>query len=107
MSDPRELSEPEFEACWANPMKDVTDGASIAINIWPYVDALDPIKIGVQAIFDVTYVYQDARARFHHVLVETDQENVILVIVIDLNAQAVLGHHLLDMNIKYGISTSH
>jgi len=104
---PRLLTEAEFDACWALPMKDVTGSVENAINIWPYVDAIDPVSICVKTILDVTYVYRDAQARYDHVIVETDQENVVLVIVVDIDKAAVFGHHFLDLNIKYGLSTQH
>jgi len=107
MTETRALFEREFEQCWSQPMRNVSDGVPKAINIWPYVDALNPTDIGVKRILDVSSVYRDSLERYDHVLIETDLENVILVVVVDVAAEAIFGHHLLDLNIKYGPSTPH
>jgi hypothetical protein len=37
-------------------------------------------------------------------MVATGTQNVHLVVVVDLDADQVHGHHLLDLNAKYGIT---
>ncbi|MFI7558275.1 hypothetical protein [Micromonospora echinaurantiaca] len=39
-----------------------------------------------------------------HVLVDCETPNVFLVLVLDLHASSVLGHHLLDLNRLYGLA---
>jgi hypothetical protein len=56
----RRLSKEEFSACFAQPMSDVTAHANAAVDIWPYVDALDLDELGIPSINDVHYVYRDA-----------------------------------------------
>jgi hypothetical protein len=100
----RELSEEEFLACAAAPMRDVSAEAKNVVDIWPYVDLLDPQSLGVSEIGDVAYVYRDVKGRFGHVLAATDRHNVFVAVIVDLVGSAVLGHRLLDMNREYGIT---
>ena len=103
----RELSEEEYKACFTQPMSDVTAHANSTVDIWPYVDALNLDELGIPYINDVHYVYRDAHGRFDHVLIGTGRFNALLVIVVDLAADAVFGHILLDLNKQYGIRGGH
>jgi hypothetical protein len=40
---------------------------------------------------------------FEHVLIRCDTPNVFLVLVLDLRAETVMGHHLLNLNKLYGL----
>ena len=40
---------------------------------------------------------------YQHVLVECDTADVFLVLVLDVPARTVTGHHLLDLNQVYGL----
>jgi hypothetical protein len=105
LTAPRELGAAEFAACFDEPMVDVTDDedAGADIDIWPYVDALDPTAYGVQAFDDVDRVYQDARGRYDQILVATDRPDIFLVVVVDVRTSTILGHRLLDLNVEYGL----
>ena len=105
MTAPRELSAAEFAACFDEPMVDVTDDedADLDIDIWPYVDALDPATYGVESFDDVDRVYQDARGRYDQIIIETDRPDIFLVVVVDVRSQSIFGHRLLDLNVEYGL----
>jgi hypothetical protein len=49
------------------------------------------------------HVWLNAAGTYEHIVFETNHKRVYLVIVHDLKAHAVLGHHLLDINEKYGL----
>lgn len=85
-------------------MSDVTAEANAAVDIWPYVDALDCNELGIPGINDVRYVYRDADCRFDHVLIGTGRFNALLVILVDLASGAIFGHFLLDLNKEYGLA---
>jgi hypothetical protein len=104
---PRSLTEDEFKACFAEPMRDVTAEAEAQIDIWPYVDSLDLEALGVPHLNDVRRVYRDGLGRYDQVLIGTGRFNAVLVVVVDLREQAIAGHHLLDMNKAYGASGDH
>ena len=87
-------------------MSNVTEQAEAAVDIWPYVDALNLDELGIPYLKDVHYVYCDARERFDQVI-GTGRFNALLVIVIDLQAKVVFGHIILDLNPEYGVSGGH
>lgn len=103
----RKLSEEEFRACCASPMKDVTASAGPAIDIWPYVHSLDLDDLAIPSLNDVHYVYRDAPERFDQVLIGTGRFNTLLVVVVDLREGAIFGHFLLDLNEVYGAAGGH
>ena len=98
----RLLSSKEFEACFAQPMRNVTESAESVLDIWPYVDGLDLDALGISSINDVHHVYRDAHERFDQVLIGTGRFNTLLVVVVDRHQRIVLGHHLLDLDDTYG-----
>ncbi len=104
MTVARCLSEDEFLACFAKPMRDVTAVAEQVLDIWPYVDSVVLPMSEVTEVHDVARVYRDGRGRFDQVLVGTDAPEVFLVIVIDLGTRAIHGHRWLDLRTKYGAS---
>ncbi len=86
-------------------MNDVTHEAISVIDVWPYVEAVPEIDLGGHVIYDrlVEFVYRDATGSFDHVLVMTKTKNVYLAVVVDLALVRIHGHHLLDLNEKYGL----
>jgi hypothetical protein len=107
MTEPRALSQDEFDACFAEPMRDVTREAEARVDIWSYVEALDLDVVGVPSVHDVEYVYRDANNRFDQVLIGTGRFNALLVIVVDLAKTEIVGHHLLDLGRIYGDRGGH
>ncbi|MCR5886964.1 hypothetical protein LRS06_04070 [Hymenobacter sp. J193] len=87
-------------------MQDVTETAEPLLDIWPYVEAISPADLeGYEAQFEfVEHVYRDASSRFDQVLVPTNKAEVFLVIVVDLKAVKVYGHHLLNLPELYNIA---
>lgn len=100
MTATRYLSEDEFLACFAKPMRDVTATAEEILDIWPYVGSVALER--AMEIRDVARVYRDAYERFEQILVGTDAADVFLVVVIDLEARAIHGHRWLDLGAEYG-----
>ncbi|HEY7119980.1 MAG TPA: hypothetical protein VH475_25555 [Tepidisphaeraceae bacterium] len=102
------LGEEQFLATFAAPMRNVTDETTNVIDIWPYVDSVPAEDLRGHEVYDrfAEYVYRDASGRFDHVLVMTKTKNVYLAVVVDLHHATVFGHHLLDLNEKYGLPGS-
>ncbi|MES0101986.1 hypothetical protein [Mesorhizobium sp. M0019] len=103
----RLLSLEEFEACFAHPMRNVTESAEPILDIWPYVDSLNLDALGLPSLNDVHHVYRDAHERFDQVLIGTGRFNTLLVVVVDRHLRTVLGHRLLDLNKEYGRNGDH
>lgn len=98
----RHLSQQEFDACFAAPMRDVTSTADPQADIWPYVDGLDLDTLGIPSVGDVHHVYRDGLDRFDQVLIGTGCFNTFLVVVVDRGLKAVHGHRLLEVGKIYG-----
>ena len=103
------LTEAEFQATFAASMREITnaDGADAddEVNIWPYVDAVPVADLRGHTVVEdkVEHVYRAEGDAHDHVLLPSTTANVFLVIVVDRKARKVLGHHLLDLNEKYGL----
>lgn len=101
----RLLSEEEFARTFSSPMKRVGSDEDPPIDFWPYFEA---IPAGHFQEHDCSFgrvecVYQDNSAVYEHVLVVSETKNVFMVIVIDRTLLQVHGHHLLNLNRKYGL----
>lgn len=113
----RELSEAEFLATFVEPMRNLSavavnqgdDAPSLeggVVGIWPYVAAVPAADLAGEKVRpeEVDGVYRSGDGRWDHVMVATGTQNVHLVVVVDLAADRVYGHHLLDLNAKYGVA---
>ena len=100
------LSEDAFLGTFAAPMRDVTQEATNVIDIWPYVASVPVADLRGHQVYDqfVEYVYRDATERFDHVLVMTKTKNVYLTVVVHRAGDRIYGHHLIDLNEKYGLA---
>lgn len=102
----RILSETEFKSTFSLKMVDVRLSATDVIDVWPYVDSVPTDELEGHSIFErfVEFVCRTDDGRFDHVLVLTKTKNVYLVVVIDLVAVRIVGHHLLDLNKEYRLT---
>lgn len=75
-------------------------------DFWDYFDTLPAEDLGGHDFSEgrVSSVYAMLGTAYQHVLVECDTPDVFLVLVLDVPAGAVAGHHLLDLNRIYGLS---
>lgn len=103
MTSTRLLGRDEFLACFAAPMRNVTAQAREAVDVQPYVERINLRDMAVSDLGEIAYVYRDARERFDQLLIKTAEPFVFLVIVVDLHAREILGHHLLDLEREYGV----
>lgn len=98
------LSNSDFDAMFVSPVRDVS-GEVPFVDIWPYVDAIPRGEIGVLGPLDrlVDRVYRSGDSRFHHFLIRTSASNVYLAVVTAGADSSIFGHHVLDLNEKYGL----
>jgi hypothetical protein len=102
-----ELTEEEYKSTMIGKMTDVTETIEPILDICPYVEKLKNDKIILNYVFTnelVESVYENEPGSFHHVLLPTDDENVFVVLVIDVNRLRIEGHFKLDLNQQYGFS---
>ncbi len=102
----KELTEEEFQATFSPPMSDVTSTADEVVSIWPYIELVlaDDFADFDTSEWDVEHVYMNATGSYQHVLIDTGMENVYLILVVDVRAKAIHGHHLLNLNQKYSLT---
>ena len=101
----RKLTDDEFHSFFGSPMENVTKTAAAAVDIWPYVESVDRAELGDLDPRDVSAVYRHPDGRIEHVIIDTCVKNTHLVVVIDRDEKAIVGHHLLDLGAKYGLDT--
>lgn len=83
------------------------DDEDECIDIWQYCDLIPEADFAGFSIADrnVEMVSRTPDRKYDHVLIPTETPNVFLVIIVDLSTQLVFGHHLLNLNQKYGLET--
>jgi hypothetical protein len=74
-------------------------------DFWPYFHTIPAADFcGYdRSAGEVFYVYRDPTGQFEHVLVNSTTKNVFMVVVLNRQTNAVHGHHLLNLNEKYGL----
>lgn len=99
------LSEAEYLATMAEPMTRLPSTARAPFLFWDYFDAIPSEDFEGHDCSEgrVNYVWQDPSKSFLHVLVDSDDKNVFMVLVLDIPNGRVLGHRLLDLNREYGL----
>jgi len=101
------LTEGEYKSKFSEPMKRLGQDEEPLFDFWPYFDFIP--KEDYEG-FDcsegsVSYVWRDSTDSFDHVLINSDDKNVFMVLILDLKKKVFVGHRLLNLNKEYGIST--
>jgi hypothetical protein len=98
------LSEEQYLAFADSPMRQLPCDAEPPFDFGDYFDAIPGEDFGGHVCHgDVTYVYEDAQECFQHVLFNSEDRNVFMVVILDLAKHKVAGHRLLDINELYGL----
>ena len=88
------------------PMNRQSSEANVPFAFWDYFDAIPLSDFDNHdcSAGSVTHVWEQPSGRYQHVLVDTEDKNVFMVLVLDVPSRSVLGHRLLDLNREYGLS---
>lgn len=98
------LTEAQYHATFNSPMRQLPPEAEPPFDFGDYLDTIpDEDFAGHECRGDVTYVYEDAQSRFQHVLFNSQDRNVFMVIVLDVRNHEVAGHRLLDLDQLYDL----
>jgi hypothetical protein len=108
---PRLLTKDEFKSLLSGSVKNITGKEPEVspvgvIDITPYVAAIASEDLEGHLVPDglpVEVVYRTSPQVFDLVHVMTDRKNVYLVVVVDVQSDNVLAHHLLNLNKEYGL----
>jgi len=103
----KRLTEAEFLATCSDPMRLLPLDASPPFEFWDYFDSIPSSDFEGHdcSAHAVTYVWEDSTARFQFVHVNSEDQNVFMVLVLDIAGGTVLGHRLLDLNREYGLES--
>jgi hypothetical protein len=99
------ISEEEWPRYFAEPMQRVAQEEAPPFDFWPYVKAIPNEDFEGYDCSEgrVEYVYRHPGGRLEHVLIDSNDTDVFMVIVLDRLTRLVIGHHLLDLPILYGL----
>ena len=103
---PTLLTEDEYGATWGPEPAGVGLDDAPPFDFWPYFDSIAKEDFAGHDFSEgrVPHAWQMPGDRYQHVLIACQTPNVFLVIVLDLHTLSVLGHHLLDLNRRYGLT---
>jgi hypothetical protein len=101
----RLLTADEYRATMGFRPVEVGHDETPPFDFWPYFDDIPVEHLGGYdfSAGQVTSAWITRRRSFEHVLIRCDTPNVFLVLVLDLRAETVMGHHLLNLNKLYGL----
>jgi hypothetical protein len=99
------ISDDEWPSYLSMPMQRLSQEEKPPFDFWPYVEAIPKKDFnGFDCSEgDVDYVYRHPAGRLVHVLINSNDRAVFMVIVIDKEACSVIGHRLLDLPQLYGV----
>lgn len=101
-----QLNQSEFDATYSDPMRRVPLDAEPPFDFWVYFDEIPEDEFQGHDCSEcaVDYAYTSGCGNFQHVLLNSQTQNVFMVLVLNLGQQEVVGHRLLNLNDEYGIS---
>lgn len=99
------LSKEQFLATFGDSRRHAGAEDEPPFDFWPYCEGI-PVadfeghdcSAGV-----VGHVWHISPQPYQHVLVNSEDHNVFMVLVLDREAGVVLGHRLVDLNREYGL----
>jgi hypothetical protein len=97
----RELTPEEFISTMSEDMEDVTETADPTVDITPYVEELIAAGLVLPNTLEeelIEIVYRNEEETYDHILLPTDNEEIFIAIVVDLDGEAIVGHYQMDLN---------
>jgi hypothetical protein len=95
----RRISDEEWPELFGSPMQRVSRDEEPPFDFWPYFEKIPQGDFNGHDCSEgrVECVYRHPTGRLEHVLVNSNDHDVFMVIVLDRVANSVVGHHLLDL----------
>ena len=100
-----ELTPEEFILTMSEEMEDVTETAEPVVDITPYVAELIAENLVLPNTLEeelIEIIYRNEEETFDHVLLPTDDEEIFIALVIDLENERIVGHYRMDLNEEPG-----
>jgi hypothetical protein len=101
----KRLNEEEYKETFFAPMKRVEKDSGPPFDFWEYFEQIPETHFQNHdcSSGQVDYAWNDSSGRYQHVLVNSEDQNVFMVLVLDLLSRCVYGHRILDLNKEYGL----
>ena len=101
----RLLSDKEFHDTYCSSMQDISS-SPLLVNIWEYADRVIESEYQNCTAWDweVKHVSETGDGKYHHFAIPVPKDNTYLMVVLDLKSRKFYGHHILDLNEKYGLN---
>lgn len=106
MQLPHRISDEEWPELFGSPMQRVSDDEQPLFDFWPYVELIPSSDFeGYDfSTGEVEAAYRHPAGALEHVLIESNDRNVFMVIVLDRGTKSVAGHRVLNLGTLYGLS---
>lgn len=104
----RRISDDEWPQFFDSPMQRLPQSEQPPFDFWPYVEEipLEDFKGHDCSEGRVEHAYRHPDGRLEHVLIDSKDPDVFMVIILDRVAKSVVGHHLLDLPALYGLPSA-
>jgi hypothetical protein len=94
-----QLTEEQFKATMTAKMVNMPDTAEAAVDIWDYVEELYNEGLVPEFVLEnelVEMAYTNQAETYDHITIQTQDEKVFVVIVLDNENEEILGHHIVS-----------
>ncbi|MGJ4789495.1 hypothetical protein [Leptospira koniambonensis] len=101
---PKLLAENEFLKTFSNPHELRDREVPIRTDFWSYYDEIPESHFGNHIFSDteVSYIYRNDN-NFDHILISSENKNIVLVLINDRKKDEIVGHFILDLEKQYGL----
>jgi hypothetical protein len=105
MTQLREMTDEEYHCTMVSPMREARDYRLPESSLDAYCESWIDVLAAKHGVTDlnIEHIWVNGPESHEHIVFKTNHRRVYLVIVHDLHANRVAGHHLLDINEKYGL----
>ena len=101
------LTDAEYKVTLHDPVVRVKNDQEPPFDFWPYFRAIPNAHFEGHDCAEgrVEYVYRTMSGAYTHVLVNSEDPNIFMVLVLNGERHEVTGHRLLNLNREYGLET--
>lgn len=81
------------------PMQDITKNAKEIVDLWAYADPIIEQKYHNCTAWEwqVRSIFLTEDKRYQHINIPVPLDNTYLVVIVDVNAKQIIGHHILTL----------
>lgn len=98
------LTEKEFDKTFSSKFVNVTETA-LNFNEKEFDDYINKNLYNELGSMFIKFIYETSDDKWRHVIFETDKKNIQYIVVLNLSNRSIYGHHVLDLNKKYGLDS--